>query len=595
MFKALVCLGILSFLSVNIFALNRDGQGWTIFPVPPTQIYVSTSDGNDSNLGLTPESAKKTIKGAKDAVSILDPLQSYAVLLKKGDTFQGGFIQFCRSGKSADEPNLYSSYGNADQRPIIEVLGPGGGFDFSCAHVSNIAIVGLQFQAKSNNNLGAIGIAAISGGENLWIEDVAIGDPIDRTRGMQDAMIVTGGWKNVEIRRSVILDSYAAVGGDSPPHSQGLFSNDVNGLLVEECVFDHNGWSETALVGGEATPYNHNLYIQGGVENFKVINNIIINGSSHGVSSNAHGTALDNGSMIEDNLFIRNSYNIFMRTEYSTAINNVILDAKDINPTHPLGVGISVGRVYEDYPGFTPGPALVQNNLIVGNVANGDHSALEVRANSPAYPSSAIFMDNVVYHWNKSLNVEVDDQPVTNDLIYFISNIFQPSFGFKGSYVQIDQTPVPIFQSNIYSSYSPNPFRIDSSATILSFAQWKETYEHSAIQMDKVFPDPSRSIASYQLALKKEPTLEAFMLEARKLSKSHLKPEYFAHSFNHYMRQGFAMEPYDVCDFDLNGFFTGDDIDAFMQAFQLGTIVADFDNNGFVTGEDFDQWNEKCI
>jgi len=43
-----------------------------------------------------------------------------------------------------------------------------------------------------------------------------------------------------------------------------------------------------------------------------------------------------------------------------------------------------------------------------------------------------------------------------------------------------------------------------------------------------------------------------------------------------------------TADFDNNGFLTGEDFDAYVAAFEVGTISADFDNDGFVTGDDFD-------
>jgi len=41
-------------------------------------------------------------------------------------------------------------------------------------------------------------------------------------------------------------------------------------------------------------------------------------------------------------------------------------------------------------------------------------------------------------------------------------------------------------------------------------------------------------------------------------------------------------------DFDRDGFVSGDDVDAFLLYFTLGSPLADFDRNGFTNGEDFD-------
>ncbi len=43
-----------------------------------------------------------------------------------------------------------------------------------------------------------------------------------------------------------------------------------------------------------------------------------------------------------------------------------------------------------------------------------------------------------------------------------------------------------------------------------------------------------------------------------------------------------------LVDFNCDGFATGEDFDAYVAAFEAGSISADFDGNGFVTGEDFD-------
>ncbi len=43
-------------------------------------------------------------------------------------------------------------------------------------------------------------------------------------------------------------------------------------------------------------------------------------------------------------------------------------------------------------------------------------------------------------------------------------------------------------------------------------------------------------------------------------------------------------------DFDHDHFVTGDDFDAYVTAFELGSISSDFDHDGFVTGDDFDAY-----
>ncbi len=51
-----------------------------------------------------------------------------------------------------------------------------------------------------------------------------------------------------------------------------------------------------------------------------------------------------------------------------------------------------------------------------------------------------------------------------------------------------------------------------------------------------------------------------------------------------------AINPPCPSDFDHDGFVTGEDFDAYVAAFEAGTLNADFDGDGFVTGEDFDAY-----
>ena len=69
----------------------------------------------------------------------------------------------------------------------------------------------------------------------------------------------------------------------SAAHPQGLYAYAVDGLLIEENVFDHNGWNE-AVPGAGADIYSHNLYIDNDNTGVVVRGNIIANGPRTGCS-----------------------------------------------------------------------------------------------------------------------------------------------------------------------------------------------------------------------------------------------------------------------------------------------------------------------
>src|SRR5262249_38021899 len=62
---------------------------------------------------------------------------------------------------------------------------------------------------------------------------------------------------NINIRRNVIVDNYSI----APAHGQGLYTDYVRDVLLEENLFDHNGWN-ASVTGAGANVFNHNIYIQ---------------------------------------------------------------------------------------------------------------------------------------------------------------------------------------------------------------------------------------------------------------------------------------------------------------------------------------------
>src|SRR5690606_14606294 len=142
--------------------------------------------------------------------------------------------------------------------------------------------------------------------------------------------------QNIQLRRSVIADAFSKrattdtgwliPGGDGEKHygyaggshAQGLYASDIDGLLIEENVFDHNGWKE-GVAGAERTIYNHNLYIQSdNSPDVTVRGNIIANAA-------AHGAQLRPGGIMEDNLFIGNGTGAYIDGAGGAAIENVFV------------------------------------------------------------------------------------------------------------------------------------------------------------------------------------------------------------------------------------------------------------------------------
>ena len=328
---------------------NLDANGWTTFtPSADTHIiYVSSSTGRDSNNGLSENAAVATIhKG----LSRIRNGSADWLLLKAGDTWvsqEFGYLEF--SGRSGTEPILISSYGTG-ARPLIETGSNGSGAAIGSikTYGSNVAIVGIDFYAytrdPSNPSFAGpgpdqYGMRFVSQANNLLIEDCKF--------SFYNVSTIEGNFGNVILRRNVIADNYGAAS-----HSQGLYVDHVANLVVEQNLFDHNGWN-SSVSGAIPTIFNHNLYIQTTNGPAKVIGNIFANASSHGAQVRSGGTVIDN-------LFVRNPIGLVIGTSggggsASTVSSNAFLEGNDIGNA-PRGWGIDVNP--------TTGPVQILDNII---------------------------------------------------------------------------------------------------------------------------------------------------------------------------------------------------------------------------------------
>jgi hypothetical protein len=139
-----------------------------------------------------------------------------------------------------------------------------------------------------------------------WCSNVVIADCIvDSFRtGITFEGDVNTRAANLAVRRCRIVDNFnsksAAQNVHSGGHGEGIFADFVDGILIEDCLLDHNGW------GLDKAPdmFNHGFYC--GAENgnnVTVRRNIFSNNSSHGLQARA-------GGIVEDNFFWNNAYHM---------------------------------------------------------------------------------------------------------------------------------------------------------------------------------------------------------------------------------------------------------------------------------------------
>ena len=202
----------------------------------------------------------------------------------------------CRSPK----PSLISSYGTGP-RPVLKTgtdngwyAGAGGGSPTSLSYVD---IIGIDFYDSARDpsspdfttataSANTSGVMDLLPGQNILIEDCAV----RFYTGNMNIEPQSGNLANFTLRRSEVLNAYSYTDAG---HSQGLYIDNTNGILIEDNVFDHNGWNAT-IAGAVPTIFNHNMYIQYDNTGVVVRNNISSDASSHGIMDRPGGIVTGN-------------------------------------------------------------------------------------------------------------------------------------------------------------------------------------------------------------------------------------------------------------------------------------------------------------
>lgn len=222
-----------------------DANGWSdLSPSGDSRlVYVSSSEGDDSNDGLSEQTPKATLSAG---VSLLRDGYPDWLLLKRGDVWYETFGQWRKSGRSASEPMVITSYGDSGPRPMLKVGTSSGFFTHGGGsapeYINYLAFVGLHFYAHTRDpespeytgTDGSAGVSWLRGTHNLMFEDMKIEYTGNAINVQQDGDLIP---YDVVIRRCVLVDTYSTGG-----HCQGIYTSGVRGLLIEENVIDHCGW-----------------------------------------------------------------------------------------------------------------------------------------------------------------------------------------------------------------------------------------------------------------------------------------------------------------------------------------------------------------
>jgi len=509
--------------------------GWTVFTpsVDTRTVYVSSSQGNDANDGLSTGTPKRTIAAGK---SLLRNGYPDWLLLKKGDTWDESLGTWSVSGRSLSERMLVSSYGTSTARPLLRT-GLENGVALGAVATNNVAFVGIHLWANLfNGSQGQPkGVNWLNGTANLLIEDCFI-------EGYETNVVVMGyptplRHTNVSIRRNVIVDAY----NTGTSNSEGLYLADCDGLLLEENVLDRNGWNLN-VPGSVPTWYRRNVYMQTGSTGVTVHGNIV---------AGTDGTMERSGGNITDNLFLKNAIAIEfgggnfpeLAGVRGTIADNVFLDGGDIGTNGPSqgprGWAIAMENVAQ---------VLIQRNVMAHNTSGHDPIGMRFSyangwSGNVRGVENANVVNNICYDWGgafqfrgslaQTVNIQLNNLKIHNTVDA------QPLISHN------DPTNTAgVFSSGgaFYSSMRGPGSCMMTNGSYISLSSWKSlVHDTTSVGTAAQYPDPTRTIETYHASIGGAATFDAFMAGARQQSKANWRPEYTSYAVNNYVRAGFGL------------------------------------------------------
>ena len=248
--------------------------------------------------------SRGSIKAAYD--KLRDGYPDFIVLQAGGVYDLHGSINWTKSGRSAAQPMVFTVQGEG-ARPRIRCKG--GFLVASGGEIKHVVFDGLHATAARRDpddpdfNGGAEyenGISISTAAQGLVFQDVEL-SYFTFNMLFQDWKDPGGALRirDVILRRCIIRDSYA-LGGN---HSTGLFAVEVNNMLIEDTIFDHNGWNER-VKGSLRIGFNHNVY-QTNCQNVVWQNNIFARDSYIGLKIRSDTKRGNTRNItIKDNLFL---------------------------------------------------------------------------------------------------------------------------------------------------------------------------------------------------------------------------------------------------------------------------------------------------
>ena len=545
-----------------------DETGWSV--ITPSEdsrlIYVSSSSGNDATAEFY---APRDVASVEDPGAIkpyktieaamLNARDGYPdwVLLRRGDAWELQNKLQLNSGRSISERAVITSYGTG-HRPLIKSNADEALVIWSYRRY--LAITSLAIYAHKRDPASA----AFSGwgqvAEAIAIrmyapQDSAMGTVLLENNDINyfsKGIAINGGGDilDIVIRRNTIRNSYS-----ENDHSQGIYASHTS-VLLEENIFDHNGWYKPQVgtgnekSEGQANMFNHNTYFSQAFHT-KFIRNIFLRSSSiqnKWAANSDKSLGVDsitaNDLWMEDNVYVggeigisaggNTDYNTGARWKNITILNNVMLAIGRDQPTNrTLGWNIDAtdwdgGLICGNYLLHTDNPLVtnlsgirlaghsndvtIAENTLHGLVAPNPNSKVGAISVDSAPKSNILITQNNVQLANSNMRVVVASQL---DGLEFESNRY-----FSG----LDET-------QWFRAVDVN-YDIDAWRSISGDI-------NSSVGNDS-FMEPKRTFESYLSSIGVTPSIDVFLDNVVAQSKDNWRRDLSAQAILEYIREGYG-------------------------------------------------------
>jgi hypothetical protein len=566
----------LSCQGVTVGGWTRDTNGWTVFPDPQTiggrKIYVSNPVSGVSD----PTNGIHYVSTLADGLLLMRKGYPDSLYLARGQQFSGTIAASRLGGASITQPMVIRSYGTG-ARPVLD-----GRIDFGGSSVSNLAIVDLDVQGDGTG-YGVWWARTHTAGQppgsrNILFENVRFqrfqtGLSI---QSRQDSYTPAIFFENITLRRSQVLDNW----GNS--HSQGIYAEGIQGLSIEESVFDHNGYLDrnNPTYDLSATIFAHNMYLHSSNKCLRVTGTVSANAASHGLQARA-------GGVVHDNFFVRNplavtwglvngdavTNNLIPAGLSGSIVGNVVWESNDINSTTPRDGGIEIGNALK---------VLVQNNVLAHHLrGNGAGTGLIFSARMGIGLHNMLIEGNTAHNMARGVEfygngwgpvtVRTDGSVVdplgniliTADASGLASRSSPLSISDSGSFFQNNRfsriAKIVTASTNgghiTHTDYASNSYDcLNGTANCTSYGSLDEWLRRTGETGYKVGPvpfvDSNRSLATYWVQLfpgtplpTKETAYQDYMNRVRNMERRTWDTRFTAPAVTSYLRAGFAVQP----------------------------------------------------